>query len=548
MSLESINGDGQSINKNVSLNTFRTYSFINNSIFYPLVKKEYYDYYNRFIRYYFYWFDGFVPEFHTQNSGIFSTRLAYTLCTKLSGLINGGSLMFDNPDELSKMRLDGKDALQFMEKWASEVNLTNKNDTAITYSLAGGDSVYKLNSDGKDVYPTVLRKDNYLVDVNFKGEVTGFEGMIYSYVKMTKGETSDTSAMNDYYYLLEERRYNKRTDKPEMRIFVKVGKGNMTNMKDVNFQKIQEVPYKQIPKDVKRAIKNGYGDIKIDTWTDLPLDSIGIYLLKASESVSFLPQVPFGESILSNLISYLMSYDYYYSAMNTDMYIARGRIMLPKPMQEPTDGKTGSYNTGLDSGVYQMIPYANMDDQKPVAIQFENRADSWVKTRNNILQSIAMSLQISERTLANFLTDGSERATAREISVDDSTSNFVENKRVLYRKEINKMLKDVASFYNFKDEIVVRFSRIGLNNINDVVQQQSTLMQNDLTDLETALEAIHVDKNQRQIKKMAENILKRQKERERQEEKKQEKQKGTSDEDYKEENNTDINHLEKGDK
>ena len=96
----SMNADG-GINRVSSFNTYRTYSFINNSMFYPLVPKEYYDYYNRFVRYYAYWYDGFVPEFHTQNSGIFSTRLAYTLCHKMAELVNGGTLMFDSPEKPS---------------------------------------------------------------------------------------------------------------------------------------------------------------------------------------------------------------------------------------------------------------------------------------------------------------------------------------------------------------------------------------------------------------------------------------------------------------
>lgn len=547
--LVSISGQNESINSTVSFNTFRTYSYINNSVFYPLVKKEYYDYYNRFVRYYFYWYDGFVPEFHTQASGIFSTRLAYTLCNKLASLINGGNLLFDNPEELSELRLkfdkndkDGSNALEFIEKWAYANNLDNKNHTAISYSLAGGDSVYKLNSDGKDLYPSVLRKDNYLIDYDFKGDIFGFEGLVYTYTKMTRGE--DEGKMEDYYYLLEERTFDDN-GKPQYRIYVKVGYGNHTNMKDVNFDKIQEVKWEQLPRDVKKAIKRNYGSkVTVDKWYDLPFeDSLGIYAMKASDSVSFLPQVPFGESILSNLISYLYSYDYYYSSLNTDMYIARGRILIPEPMQSPkANDNSGAYNTGLDSGLYVKLKYADPSQQKPEAIQFDNRAEQWIKTRNNLLQSIAMNLNISERTLANFLTDGSERATAREISVDDATATFVEGKRTLYRKSLNEMIADVLKFYEFTDDIKVRFSRIGLNNINEVVTQNTTMIQNGLTDIETALRAIHVDKNDRQLKEMAENIKQQQMEKQQQA---QQDVVGTSDEGYEQQNNTDINHTEK---
>ena len=34
--------------------------------------------------------------------------------------------------------------------------------------------------------------------------------------------------------------------------------------------------------------------------------------MKATDSISFLPQSPFGESLLSNILSYLIAYDYYF--------------------------------------------------------------------------------------------------------------------------------------------------------------------------------------------------------------------------------------------
>lgn len=548
--MATITGENSGINRASSFNTYRTYSYINNSMFYPLVPKEYYDYYNRFVRQYFYWFDGFNPEFHTQNSGIFSTRLAYTLCNKLSGLINGGTLMFDSPEELSnyKLKYSDKDknnsnALEFIERWAYDVSLTNKSDTAIEYALAGGDSVFKLNSDGETLYPTVLRKDNYFLDIDFRGEVTYFTGLVYAYTVMNKPNENDSASTTDYYYLLEERKYDEEGN-PQFRLFVKVGTGNLTNMRDINFQKIQEIPYEKLPREVKRALKKNYPNNRLGEWTDLPLPSLGIYLVKNSDTISFMPQVPMGESLLSNLISYLMSYDYYFSAFNTDLYLGRGRVLLPEPMQNPHNSENnngGNYYTGLDSGVYNFAKYVDPSQQKPQIIQFDLRGSDWETIAKMILRLIAMNIGISERTLTNFLTDGSERATAREISVDDSTATFVENKRSLFRKPINNMLQDVLDFYEFPDEVIVRFSRVGLNNMNEITQQMTTLIQNGLIDTRSALEYIFVDKNEAQLDEMFEKI----KEQEKEKRQLEVKEKGTSEKDYQEENNNDIAHTEK---
>ena len=542
----SMNADG-GINRVSSFNTYRTYSFINNSMFYPLVPKEYYDYYNRFVRYYAYWYDGFVPEFHTQNSGIFSTRLAYTLCHKMAELVNGGTLMFDSPEKPSgftiqynKKDKNESNALEFIERWSYDINLANKNGTAIEYALALGDSVMKLDSDGETLHPIVMRKDNYFLDIDFRGEITNFTGLVYTYTKMTSTDKEAQIQAHDYYYLLEERKYDDMGT-PMFRLFVKVGVGNMTNMRDVNFKKIQELPYDKLPRDVKKALKKNYPDNKLGEWTELPLPSIGIYLFKNTDAISLMPQVPMGESLLSNLLSYLMSYDYYFSAFNTDMYLGRGRVLLPKPMQNPRGEGDGGYYEGLDSMVYNFAEYTDPATQKPQAIQFDTRADSWDKTGKMILRFIAMNMNVSERTLSNFLTDGSERATAREISVDDATATFVENKRMLYMKPINKMLQDVLDFYEFPDEIIVRFSRVGLNNMNEITQQMTTLIQNGLIDTRSALEYIYVDKNEAQLDEMYELIKKEKEEKQEQ----AVKQEGTSDEDYEQKNNTDINHTEK---
>ena len=543
-------GADTSVNNTVAFNTWYTYGFINNNQFYPLVPKEYYDFYQRFVRQWFYWYDGYNPWIHHADAGIFSTRLSYTLISGLAELINGGSLMFDNPEPLSKFRLkynkrDKKpsDALEFIEKWSYDVNLTNKNNTAIEYSLAGGDSVYKLNSNGKDIYPVVLRKDNYFIDTNFRGDVTGFTGLIYAYNKQTKEDDGDN---RQYYYILEDRKFNNKME-PQYRIYVKRGYGNLTTHKSADLHKIQEVPFKELPKDIIKYIKRDYPSVVLGNWVDLPLKSLGIYLMKATDSISFMPQAPFGESITSNIISYLISYDYYYSAMNTDMYIGRGRVIIPQHMESPNKENDASYNTGLDSGFYTKVPYTNLQDQKPVPIQFDLRGKSWVEIRNNLLQSIAMSLKVSLRTVASFLEDGAEKATAREISVDDKTSIYVQNKRTLYRKPLNLMLQEVLDFYEFPDEVNVRFSRVGLVNANDIVQQTSVLRQNKLIDLPTALESIYVDKNKRQLKVIQANIEKEMKEAQKLEQEKI-KEKETSDKGYVETNNNDIAQVEKKDK
>lgn len=534
------------INENASFNTQLTYSFINNNLFYPLVPKPYYHYYNKFVRQNFYWYDGFNPFFHNAESGIFSTRLPKIIVDKLAGLVNGGKLMYDPAKELSdyKYKVDDEDlnALQFTEYWDKLVDFSNKNETAIKYAMVGGDSTIKLNSDGENLYPTVFRKDNYFLDIDFKGKITKWTGVVYTHTKTNK-QTQNSNESEDWYYLLEERSYDDDGN-PQYRIYVKAGFGNLTTNKAIDFNKVQEVPFDKLPKTFVKDLKNMYPDVKLDTFMPLPLKTLGIFMYKASDGISNMPQLPFGESLFSGLWSYFQGFDYAYSNFITDQYIGRASVMIPKPMQSPEKEVRGAYS-GLDKRIYTLIDYLDPNQQKPQPNQFDLRVEEWTRARNYILQLIAMHLGISNRTLSNFLEEGVEKATAREISVDDATSTFVTNQRNLYCIPINEILDELMYYYEFDDKVKVRFSRVGLHNMNDVVQQVVTLKQNGLVDPKTALEMIYVDKNEKEIMEMLERIEEYEKKQQENDVKSQEpKDLGTSDEDYEETNNNDINHIE----
>lgn len=547
----------QSINKGVSLNTYLSYSFINNSLFYPLLPSHLLDYYNRFIRRYFYWFDGFDPMFHTQQSGIFSTRIAYTLIKNLSRRVVGTDVMFDEQQEGKKKltNLEGYNDLtpiQFVEKWASDVNLPAKLNMTVSYMFAGGDSVIKLNGSKKVPYPTVLRKDNYFISSDFSGKINKFTGLIYSYTD-SHTDSGDKRDESLYYYLVEEREFDEN-DNPQYRIFAKQGKGNVTHAKTIDLRQVQEVEWKRLPKKFKKAIKKDYPNIEIGEWSKLPFeDSLGVYLYKNTDNVSFIPQLNMGESLLSNMISYLMSYDYYFSALNTDLYNGRGRVMMPKSMQNPESRSLSSHYSYLQDGYYTEIDYLDPEKQKPTPIQFDLRGNDWQTISKILLRGMAMSIGISERTITQSLTEGSEKATAREISVDDATATFITEKRSFLANPTNQMIKDILSYYDYDGEITVRFSRVGLTNMNETVTQMTTLRQNGLVDLKTALEYLYPDKNDKQLEIMVDKIKKEKEENinidinknNKDPNKDPQDEVGTSDEGYERQNNTDINHIEK---
>jgi hypothetical protein len=525
----------------------RTYNFINNNTFYSLLGgTQVSNYYWRIIKPSFEWYDGYYEPLHKSSNGIFSTRIAKAIISKLASQINGGTAMFDVKDLKQRNELvKGKNAKQFIQDWSSENNFSNQLNTAIEWSLVGGDTLMKLNYDGKDFSLSKHRKDTYLVDSDFAGHITGVKILIYNYLKTTGVGTPEQKDYN--YYLLEERKYDKNHN-PIVVYSIKRGIGQRTQNKGADVNPARTINFKDLPADIRTAFKNDFPTIKLGK--EIPLhfnNHLGVYLLKSSESVTNLPDLPYGEGEIPKIFSQLMSYDYYYSSMNTDMYIARGRVLVPKGMQGPQSGFK-NYNTSLDSMIYQKISYGDPNNQKPEKIQFELRSAEWTEVRNHLLENIATNINVSVRTIAEYLNDSTNQ-TAREISQEeDATILYVENKRSLYKQVIDRMIKDILDLYGYsKSCVVIRFSKVGLTNMNNLVTQVTTMRNQKipLIDLKSALEVIHIDKDDQQIEKMMKNILKEVEEERVNEINNKMKELKSVDQKEIESGNTDINHTEK---
>jgi len=467
-----------------------THTYAGNSSFYAAVPHPYKDYYMRFIRQYFQWYDGFVPTFHNHAHGIFSSRLAYTVLHKLAEQTTGARILFEDNGE-------NGESLRFIEDFAARCGLSNKITVATEWAFAGGDSLLKLNARRGELYVDTIRKDNYFLNTNFAGEIEAVSILLYTYTDMIQENPTDARRM---FYLLEERKYE--NDKPLERLTLKQGTGDRITYKNVDFQSA-DIEFKSLPRNIRERLTKEYPNVQFGEWRELPFDDLGVYLVKATEKVSFAPSLPFGESLLSNNIHVLMSYDFYYSAFMTDVYMGRGRVLMPRQMQSPqnNDMNFGDSFRGLDEFLMQRIDYVSPDEQKPLPIQFDLRATEWKEIRTHLLQTLATNIGISERSIATYLVPASEKPTAFEISSDEnSTASFVENKRPFIETAVNDLIATVLRFYNLsEDGVISKFSRIGLTNFNNVVNQVSILKQNGLVDERTALGMIFPDKNEQQL-------------------------------------------------
>ena len=90
--------DQNSLGSIVNNEELASRQYVYNHAFYMVVPEPYRQYYLRFVRPYFWWYDGYVPFFHTTTTGIMPTNLARVLVRKLANLTTGSKLLFDDED------------------------------------------------------------------------------------------------------------------------------------------------------------------------------------------------------------------------------------------------------------------------------------------------------------------------------------------------------------------------------------------------------------------------------------------------------------------
>lgn len=443
----------------------QSWQWTNNNDFYKMVPAPYYSFYNNWVRLWLQWYDGYVPWIHGSQRGLLSTRLATTLVNRAADSIFGGSIMFANARKpLKRITKDnGKSvgaALDFISNnWALETGFSTVYNDAVNYALAGGFSLIKLNNDGGNLWCEACRPDRFWIDIDGRGRIRKSVCALSFYERITKKKDGDAPR----YALIEERRYEKMGLFDEEIPIIEYKMYETSAQIQYFSTSDNYVRWEDLPKDVRQAFKSEYGVELNKPQAMNGFEDLAVYMLRR-KGVSNVPQINLGESMLGNILTYLYEYDFYNTCFNTDMYLARGRILVPKALQSP-QARTGAQNAGLDDFLYTKVESMNTEEQKPEAIQFELRATEWKEARNNLLESIATGIGLSVSTLASYLNDGSNR-TAKEVSAEESaTALFIEGARRAFEKPANQLIKAVLRFYGFVDDVEIRWTRTGMTNI-----------------------------------------------------------------------------------
>lgn len=503
-----------------AFNTYWQYSYVNRAAYYANIRGEYYEYMYRWVQNYLWWYDGWVPYFHNNSQGIFSTKIATALVNGAAKKVVGGRLFFKTKNRQTKLEkgADGNyivnEALSFITSdWSIKSNFHREVKKAIKFAAAAGTSLLKLDKRQGNLCVKALRFDSFYPTVGASGELLDVVCFIKDFTNLTN-VGKDQRFEN--YYVVEHRYFGdyikstgeKLSNVPLVEYKIKKTTGSVTTGQDYSAQG-ESLSFLSLPQKVRSSIGKAFSGIMFDKPILLPFkDSLGAELVNWTDCISALPELPFGESLLTNIMPYLQSYDYYWSAFNTDMYLGRGRVLVDKVMQSPAAQKNNThYNSGLDSMMYTKIATQGGEAQKPLPIQFDLRSQSWTEIRTMIIQNISINTGLNLASIASFLNDTNAAKTAREISTEESeTALFVDDKRELMEKPINKILRLVTLFYGYKDEIVLRWSSAGLSNIFTRADVISQGLSSGWLSLKKAIQMFNQDDDEYQLQEEFDNI------------------------------------------
>lgn len=498
-----------------AFNTYYTYNPSTKSTFWNLFGTRYKYFSWRYLQDWLYWYDGWVPYFHKAENGIFSTHLAQSLVNRIANKVFGGRLMLKNAGKEKEQSKTLNSSLEKMYEWGKESDVETVFHKATRFSAIAGTCLLKLNKSGSKYWAEALRFDSFVPTVGFDGRVEKVVCYLQQYTAMGEKEPN--------YYLVEERYFGDYQsangvwkNRPLVKYSVKRATGVVGSGADVGSLYAESIQFKRLPREVRQEILRSYGALQFDTPFLLPFanDWLGVELVKWTDCISDLPQLPFGESLLSPIISHLMAYDFYFSAFATDMYAGRGKVIVPSYMVDPNkkDGAGGFYNN-FNGFVFKQVPTSDPSKSQPFPIQFELRATDWKTIRDTLIENIALNIGVNTSTLAGFLSDNNAR-TAREVSVDENeTAGFINDKRATLEKPFNRFLKRVSRLLGCEDDVVIRWSSAGLTNRQSLAEVLSIGLNAGFISKLKAVEMWNFDDDTSQVAEEYARVKKEEKER-----------------------------------
>ena len=418
---------------------------------YILASPRYKQFYSSYIRPRTAMYRGWIEGFHNSEYGVIPTYFLQKI---------GGGIMatlFSKP-----LILNSEDAAtnSITQNQYKKSNFENAYKEAYGFGIDGGTGLLKWNKDGRNqLRAEAIPVDKFFIEVDAYGDIEKVKSYIATY--------HDTIYANQEYYLCEERFFKyanvggKQVRYPMVHyLFYKTSSSVST---ETTPDATESIKWSDIPYEIRKMLLRDYGGgLMIDTFessdenfkdyskcTLLPFDDdLGCRLIKFTRNIPAFPKLPFGQPLADLLMNESYAYDQLKFFERLEVYISRGRVMVDKRYINQND--PDSKKSILDPLVFTYYDTlaGESDDKKPEGMQLELRADAINRQKQNILNDVAFSLNLSSSTIAAWLSDGQTQKTATEIEYERTkTTSFITDKIAIIQDELQEMIDLFYHYY-----------------------------------------------------------------------------------------------------
>jgi hypothetical protein len=439
-----------------------------------------------------------------------ATGIGNTIVKEITKLIIGGRAFFVNKFKEKSQNKVINETLKYFNVWSDKYLFQNILKQLVEYEVAGGTAtVVSYVNQNHDLFPIIYRIDQFFYEVDFSNKVSKWTGFIGFYTAIVSNGAGRKPEETNFY-MVEERYYEDKL-KPIKKIALKRSTSNISTGQNFDISQTNDMSWEQLPKNIQKLIKKDFPDIKVCIEQPIRFcDDLGVDLVRFTTS-NRIPEVKMGESALMNVIKYMIDYEYAESALDTDMYNGRGKILIPEQLRNPTDTVYQTYYSGYDSLMFTKMPMVNTVDQKPISIQFELRADEWQKIRNQTAEKIASSIGVGGSDIFSYLRDatGSSKTATQIADETRKTLSFVEEKRDILMNDLDPFFTRWCKYYNMKDKIKIKFSSQNLVNKMITIDEMRAKREIGVSTFDLFKE-VYPDKDDEQVQEMVDRKFKEQ--------------------------------------
>lgn len=343
-----------------------------------------------------------------------------------------------------------------MNKWAKKTHLLKELEKGWKYAFAGGTSLIKLNrSASKKLFVSTHRIDTFYVDCTTSGEIQRV--LVYQDLIHETSKSTEEGKVKAHYMLVEERKFNDKGE-PVARHAIYRGScaiqtNNTIRPSDIN---MQEVSWTELPRDIRKIVKDRYPSIIIGKEVYLPFPhDLGCRLWSWTTDNPRIPDFPFGQPIGDILQSECRQYDQIKAFEEWEVRMAKAKATLPSEYLNQDDPLR--QETAMDDNFFTKIDLST-DNATIEKIQFNLRAGDIRTQKENILRDTALKIGVSSSTIASFLNEGSGSKTATEIVNEKThTDTFIKDQINLIRDDLNDLMCIVSRYLNCIGDVELVF-------------------------------------------------------------------------------------------